>query len=459
LFPLYHNTNILTKTISWDGFNSFKLRNFEAFKDERPEAFTQAMSKPLLYGMKPETAISITDFGPNGVNCSVLAQGADSITLQQTYFPGWEVTVNGSQATPSLFDGVFQRVAVPEGISTVQFEYRNPRVKNAFAFSYGIVAVLLLLVVFVSLGEAGLSNVRAGVSALAFGALAAAVLAFQWSTTGSNHQFKVSNYELLALSAASLSGSSDAIVLQVDDRALMDSVLEANGIANKVVVVSNPGGPELNELLHMPTDSGARVVYAGWNQPESDAVKELLRTRFGYLHKMASDAGFIYRSDNEIPRVSHFEATLSFEEDNSVWKFQLAKTDSSGDAFSGRRSWKLGVDEMGSPPLILNVGDVAGSGTYEMVFGTYAKIPSGYGGIANMYVNVERNGKPVWSSAVGLNAMAKSSTHWVPVIMVAQPDMELLEDDVIWVFAWCSPGNAVYLDDMWFRMYAVDQPL
>ncbi len=459
LLPLYHNTNILTKTVSWDGFNSFKLRNFESFKDERPEAFAQAMSKPLLYGMKPETAIRITDFGPNGVNCSVVANGPDSITLQQTYFPGWEATVNGSLATASLVDGVFQRVAVPEGISTLQFEYRNPRVKNAVLFSYGIVAILILLVVFFSLGEAGLSHVRAGVAALVFGALAAGVLAFQWSNTASNHAFKVGNYELLALSAASLSGSSDAIVLQVDDRALMDSVLKANGIANKVVVVSNPGGPELNELLRMPTDSGAKLIYAAWNQPESDAVKELLRTRFGYLHKMSSDAGFIYRSDARFADAPHFETRLSFEEDNALWNFQVARSDSSVDAFSGTQRWKIGVDEMGSPPLILRVGDVATRGHYELVFGTSAQIPSGNGGMANMYVNVERNGERIWSSAIGLNAMVKASKDWVPVLMVAQPDLELLEDDVLRVYVWCSPGNAVYLDDMLFRMYAVDRPL
>jgi hypothetical protein len=147
---------------------------------------------------------------------------------------------------------------------------------------------------------------------------------------------------------------------------------------------------------------------------------------------------------------------LSFEEDNALWNFQVAKADSTVDANGGNWSWNVGVNEMGTPPLILRVGDVAKRGHYKLVFGAFSKIPSGKGGMANMYLHVERKGERVWDAAINLNTFAKSSKEWVPILMVEQPDIELQEDDVIKAFVWCSPGNAVHLDDLLFRMYAVD---
>lgn len=461
LKPLYHNTNILTKTISWDAFNSFQLRNYDELKSQREGDFQEALTHPLVYGQNTETQVRITEFGPNGLTCQVSTSEADSITLQQTYFPGWQATVNGASVMPTLVYNVFQRIAVPSGESTVRFEYRNPKVKYALVFAYGLVATLLLLAAFTSLTEAGISMRNAGIATIVFGTLTAAVLGFRWSKTESNQQFKAKHYEALALSTASGVSEEDLVVLQVDDPALMDSILQANGISENATLISNPGGPELKKLQSLVPKGDGKVIYARWNQPQSKAVMEFLESRFGLMEELPVNVRFIYwpKSWLSMADAVHkpsFETALSFEEDNALWNFQVARADSTVEANSGNYSWNVGVNEMGTPPLILRVGDVAKSGRYKLVFGAHSKIPSGNGGTANMYINIERKGERVWDAAINLNTFAKSSKEWVPVLMVAQPDIELLEDDVIKAFVWCSPGNAVYLDDLSLKMYATD---
>lgn len=94
--------------------------------------------------------VTIQHYSANTVRLKVDAACAGLLVLPDTYFPGWDATVNGRDRAVYATDGAFRGVTVPEGSSTVEFRYR-PR-----PFAVGIVLALLGLVGFATIAGVGL---------------------------------------------------------------------------------------------------------------------------------------------------------------------------------------------------------------------------------------------------------------------------------------------------------------
>lgn len=85
---------------------------------------------------------TIERYTSNSVTLRVRAACPGLLVLPDTYYPGWQATVNGRAQTIHPTDGAFRGVTVPEGESTVEFRY-EPR-----AFPIGIALALIGLAVF-----------------------------------------------------------------------------------------------------------------------------------------------------------------------------------------------------------------------------------------------------------------------------------------------------------------------
>jgi len=71
---------------------------------------------------------------------------ATLLTRRELYFPGWKVSVNGKTQQITK-DDIFQRVEVPKGESTIQFDFRPPYIEWAWGgFWIGVASMTLLLV-------------------------------------------------------------------------------------------------------------------------------------------------------------------------------------------------------------------------------------------------------------------------------------------------------------------------
>ncbi|MGH8104435.1 MAG: YfhO family protein, partial [bacterium] len=66
----------------------------------------------------------IMRYEPQKVDVQVRTQSAGFLVLTDTWYPGWQATVNGSPAPIYRTDYLFRGVAVPAGDSIVRFEFR-----------------------------------------------------------------------------------------------------------------------------------------------------------------------------------------------------------------------------------------------------------------------------------------------------------------------------------------------
>lgn len=96
-----------------------------------------------------EHSVHITSYQPNEVHVSVRSSAAGYLVLVDSYFPGWEVKVNGQPAQLYKADQNFRAVGIGPGESDIIFRY-NPfsfKLGAFFSLISGLVLVLGLVVV------------------------------------------------------------------------------------------------------------------------------------------------------------------------------------------------------------------------------------------------------------------------------------------------------------------------
>jgi hypothetical protein len=112
------------------------------------------MRRPVIEGASPPasrgepapdpTPARFAEDSDERVELSVDAKRAGYLVLSDTYYPGWQATVDGRRATVQPADVAFRAVAVPAGRHTVAFEYRPWSVRVGGALSLaGLVAIAL----------------------------------------------------------------------------------------------------------------------------------------------------------------------------------------------------------------------------------------------------------------------------------------------------------------------------
>lgn len=102
----------------------------------------------LVNGEHVNDAVEWLGDTPDEITLRVNAGEAGHLVLFDTWFPGWVADVNGVPARVYRADYAFRAVAVPAGVSTVQWSYRP------LAFSLGATASIMTLTCFACIGLA-----------------------------------------------------------------------------------------------------------------------------------------------------------------------------------------------------------------------------------------------------------------------------------------------------------------
>ena len=103
----------------------------------------------LLREWPPEPAI--THYSPHSVVIETELQADGFLVLSDTYYPGWQVFVNGREDKIYQADYLFRAVALPRGKHTVEFEYSPLSFRTGAAVTLVAAAILLALAVSNSL--------------------------------------------------------------------------------------------------------------------------------------------------------------------------------------------------------------------------------------------------------------------------------------------------------------------
>ena len=89
--------------------------------------------------------VTIDSFGMNGLQVTVDAPESGYLTLLQTNYPGWSVTVDGEKGEIETVDGTFMGVYLEEGQHHLVFKFRP----MDFAIGAGISAIFLVAIIVV----------------------------------------------------------------------------------------------------------------------------------------------------------------------------------------------------------------------------------------------------------------------------------------------------------------------
>jgi len=456
LSPLWHNTNILTKTVSQQGFNSFQLDRFVNYEQLQQQNGNNGLKQPLLFSPQGEAKIDLTLFEPGRVESNITATKKCTLVLQQTFYPGWEVTLNGVAQEMILYQDIFSSVIIPAGKSTVTFEYRNKPVLVAFGVSYGVFFVIILACIFYLAQSYGKFNLRksAAVSVtILFCGLGFLIL--KWTQTQTMQQKRTAEYQLLAnLLQNHVSGNNVGVLFQVDLPTSMDSILRQSNInvpTNYLASLHKSGYTNFSNSLK--NDSFEKRIYVGSNLKEDRLVIELLHQHYPTLNSYKYGRTYIHVFERSGKRVSLFSSSTDLETENENWNYRKDGFDKAAKALSGKLGWRIFEKQLGSPPISVRVGDITEQKQLNIVFGLHCLINSKKPNGAAMYIEIRREGNTIWSKAANINAFATDAENWFGVTHIAQPEMELQPDDVIRAFVWGSTGNPIHLDDFWLNIY------
>jgi hypothetical protein len=93
-----------------------------------------------LFSTSSSCTITSTNDSEATVNCP---QAGATLLRTELSMPGWKATVNGQAATITTVNGVYQRVALPKGTSTVKYSFFPPH--ERYAILLALLAVLFLI--------------------------------------------------------------------------------------------------------------------------------------------------------------------------------------------------------------------------------------------------------------------------------------------------------------------------
>lgn len=180
--PLWRNTYIFTKQISFTGFSSFKLNGYNMI-DRFKNLKKTTLNNHLFYfsdtvislskfsnkavNIKTTTTLFIPDrdfkilsrkhvktdssdiiqiqkFNPNEVSITTKTKNDQFLTMLQANYKGWKCYIDNEPAHIYTSNFIYRTIFLPKGKHTVLYKYKNNTILGLYIFS-NIVFILLVL--------------------------------------------------------------------------------------------------------------------------------------------------------------------------------------------------------------------------------------------------------------------------------------------------------------------------
>lgn len=491
LYPLWRNTNIYTKTVSADGFNSFRLDAFETFRSNHPMLFEASLKNPVMFlsdkakplsklndsliepkviwvhdsiyaTIKARTGnrqagdtIVLKKFDPTHILCEVKITEAQVLTLMQTSYPGWQVYLNGNPVPHFTTNTLFISCLVPAGSNMVEFRYSNKPVMAGFLISYLVFGLIIFIIVYRSFKHSKGSKKAWWITGVLFSALII-VLIILITRIKTSDQKRLKAYKAIEknLSLPGLITKPALLVLNVDSPDLMKQLIEPESnhtlyhrFSRKIDLVDFE-----KSLSRLVSDNDFnQLIFATYNLPYELEVEEIIRKYFPNLAGSKTESKAQVKLFNkQASRTPLFQTLNDLERHYPVWTGELLSRDSTF-SFSGNFSWRLDGGNPGSPALVAAFVDLGVAGDIRIVASAKAWLTPDSD--AALYVVVERDGKSIWQRTVRCSEMAERHETWTTIMLAAEPDFRPLPEDKLKVFFWIEGEKALWLDDFGVEIY------
>lgn len=491
LHPLWRNTNIYTKTISAEGFNSFRLDAFETLQRDYPALLEASLNNPPLFlsdevkhienfspeftspGMlwleritydsifsqigsrqKTDTLI-LQKFDPGHIVCRAEITEPQVLTLMQARYTGWHVIINGEPVMHFTSNHLFISCLVPVGSHKVEFIYRNMPVMAAFLLSYAVFFLLILVIVF-NFFISKHANRAALRLTLFVAILAVGAILLATTTIKKSDQKRLKSYKRITREISSLPVDPETtlLVLNVDYPPSMDDLLENSSKDIHYQRFSRKSDLVTFDDFLQQTAEGKNIVnlvYAFYNLPSGMEVEEIIRQYFPVKTSVKSSGKTNVTAFSKVgSREAIFSSFNDFEQAYPYWTGDPAKNDTTT-RFSGNYSWRLDSAQPGSPALVATFGELGATDVTRIVASAQVLLTSGAD--AALYILIERDGKNLWQRSVCCLEMIEYPNQWTKILIAAEPDFQPLASDVLKVFFWINGNRELLVDDFSVRLF------
>lgn len=338
--PLWRNTNIFSKRVSGDAFNSFFLDKTEIFRDSLFVLRDSISENELLYFSTDIQALSninritftsktlfiedsivnnlkivssdepneysITEFSPTKIVVRTKVLSESLLTLIQTNYPGWHAFIDGVEVDIIESNTMFLSVVAPVGNHELEFVYENQVLFKVFCFSSVLFILLLLLVLRIVYKGSENKNKRVIVAVLS----TALILFIVWKQYKYRSQISDINSEL------------DEIITECSNELLvLDKDIQLD--YPRQVIIDFGKKFSLTKLEQILTSNYADSVTIIWkNKKVAPEILNFLNTQFA-KSELILDAG-----NSKVLKFSKKTSELysylqDFELDKKAWNYNI----------------------------------------------------------------------------------------------------------------------------------------
>ncbi|NTW25332.1 MAG: YfhO family protein, partial [Lentimicrobium sp.] len=473
---IWLNTNIFNKTVSFEGYNSFRLKGYESLADSFPSLAAAICRNELLYlsdkiepfdknklgiadslktvlftgepdipgkhrnlKLSPGDSVRITGFRPGYVQAEINCSDSLAVTFLQEWYPGWKVKVDGVGQPAFVTNKMAISTIVPSGRHIIEYSYFNRPVFIAFIFSYLTVLVIISLLLFFQVRS---RNKTFRISIIILLWVTVCSLSFYRFGYTSYEAQKLAQYRETAKTIVKSGVSS--VVCNVDDREMMRNALTEAGYQGKSYFnnLTYAGGLSgLIESLDSTRDQKvAKVDLFAANPDEAEAAFRINWPVLIESYSYKAGSLSIYTTGNGLPG---FTEINDFETVAGRWIGDAASIDSLH-FFKGKFSNRVDSKFAGSHAFKWKPAAEFNHRSFELFI--KAKLSGDYSG-ASLIIQQRRNKLIIRSFSVNLGTYRIASQDWVNVAKYGLFPEGAVEGDEISVFFWGNGKSTFFVDN------------
>ena len=140
--PVYLSSSVFPFSELQTHKRTREIKRENIYVDQKEYQYLQSVT---MTHAKSDTAYFLA-FGPNTFRIKVISEGEQLLTLLQSAYKGWRVSVSGKEVNWFKSNYLFMSVLIPKGENEVVFRYENHWIKYGFigaAIVFGIVLMTI----------------------------------------------------------------------------------------------------------------------------------------------------------------------------------------------------------------------------------------------------------------------------------------------------------------------------
>lgn len=483
MMPLWQNVSIYTKRPCYEGFNSFKLNQYDNLFDKHSKLANAQLNNPIVFlsdqvfpvsmleqrekelltgreifiedsllqhidlsqlqSSKGDTAW-VRSFFPNRVVLSYSSQHAQLLTLMQSDYVGWQAYLDGEKVAHFTSNILFRSLIVPAGKHQVIYKYENDILRKAFYISYGIIFLLLIAVVILHYEKLRKQDRVKAITFLAFVKLALGI----WVVLVIKNQMDISSDQK---DEALLMGQAQQILSEEGD------VFGIFNISNpekwsmdnpRVVSVNLLDKPDLVAIYNMiDTCRADKILYLWHGHKQLPETEELIRLKYPGVQILKTKGNgqlLMFSKKAHDERATLSQQLENYEDDKgskipdiALTKSSLSSASNQAFVFSPILVWgpslryEIEKDTTWNGVKVVASCDIALLEDCDVVFS----------------IHVYRGKKQLVWEGIELQDFIQHKNHWQKVVLAYQPKSNLKKGDEIIASFWNRGKTNFVMDD------------